>query len=139
MPVVKKGNDGLILVGLLSAAAIYAFSKKVFGIDCSDGNLLVLEDVKYDFRKMSITPFAAIAIAEQQFFSMKGVGTDEVALLSSLAGLNADDLKAILRYFGRRKYPASSEPMNLIQWYNHELSGKTFEEMCKIWKKAKVI
>lgn len=76
-------------------------------------------------------------IAELQRKALVGAGTNEEILFLSLEGLNADDLKVVFMDFGLQARGADFigfTRMDLIDWYNKELSGKDLEKMRTIWK-----
>ncbi len=84
-------------------------------------------------------------IADTQFNCMKGLGTNEDYLFSSIEQLNGEELKAVYNAFGSRNYSITGQQgitaennilgvkLDLFGWYKKELSKKELTKMRMLW------
>jgi len=101
-----------------------------------------LKKIKTEKAKLSRSIAELSLIADLQLTYMENPGTDEKGLFNSLEGLNSEDLKEVFNQFGKKEYALGTyqgeialigENLNLLQWYNEELSGEDLKKMRKIW------
>lgn len=84
-------------------------------------------------------------IADNQYLAMNKYGTDTQLLFESLSNLNAEDLRAVNKFFGKRcstisLFPGTSQCispyLNLFQWYNEELGESDLIKINELWLKS---
>ena len=101
--------------------------------------------IKVDESKLPGDPTKYANIADIQYNAMNAYGTDTSALFNSLKGLDANELKAVAKAFGKRASTISIIPgteqsisgnRTIFDWYNTELWEWTgnLDKMKAIWK-----
>jgi len=134
---------------LLGGVSIYIF-KKYFSSDTitSGGKSFDPSTIKIDIPLLSKSENYLKLVADSQFLAMDKYGTDEDLIFKSLEGLNAEDLKLVNKYFGKRcsriyLLPGVSQCispyLNLFEWYSQELDASDLEKIKAIWFKTGLI
>ena len=134
---------------LLGGVSIYIF-KKYFSSDTitSGGKSFDPSKIKIEPTLLSKSENYLNIVADSQYLAMDMYGTDEDLLFKSLDGLNAEDLKLVNKYFGKRcsriyLLPGVSQCispyLNLFEWYSQELDATDLEKMKAIWLKTGLI
>lgn len=88
-----------------------------------------------DSNKLTISQAQANSIAQEVYYAMKDMGSDEDKIEDLLIGraLTNEDIKLIVQAFGTKKYNNFGSPMfdwmggddmNLMQWLDLETSGR---------------
>jgi len=91
--------------------------------------------------KVSVGNVEAEQIADLLYNAMNRIGTDEDAIFSALDGLGTEDFAVIFTKFGVKDYSDGGSPsklmyalnayssLNLVEWFNRELSKKHYNRL----------
>ncbi len=84
-------------------------------------------------------------IADAQYSSLRELGFNKSVLFGTLFGLNKDDLIYVYNIFGKKARSFGGSPfgfigykLDLMQWYDKELTGENRMRMYDIWKKTEI-
>ncbi len=108
----------------------------------------MFQKINNDKTKLSKTKAELELIAKMQVTYMGNMGTEEKEIFESIEGLNPNDLIELYNIFGEKEYAFGTyqgemaligNKLNLLQWYNEELSGEDLAKMREIWKKTGLI
>lgn len=139
---------GSILVWIAVAVVIIMFGKRLFSkgglfsfgsdgtTDTADVQKKLVDGTLVDPKKMSKSNQEIQQRAEKLDKAMRDWGTDVSAILQSLSGLNAEDLRAIYKAFGFRQETLFGIPTfqgNLFAWFEAELSGTDLAQVKQIF------
>ncbi len=114
-----------------------------------------LEDMsrKIDTRKLSFTDISYINMANALYNAMRDSGTNEATIFANMRALKTDmDFYKLVEKFGIRKYTLTGDTLSgafnlmfgsmnldLLGWFEQELSEADLEEMRLILRKINVI
>lgn len=77
--------------------------------------------------------FTAIAIANKLYEAMKGVGTDESAILEALTPLTETMFSQVVEAFGKKSYLTITPPFvasgDLVHWLKSELTSSEYNRL----------
>lgn len=91
-----------------------------------------------NYPSSSLSQVQALAIADRLYAAMKGLGTDEVAVMKALSGLDYNDFVKVYEAFGKRQYstfwgnigdPLTSKDHHLITWLTNELKPSEIKQL----------
>lgn len=129
----KRLLNSAAFLFIVSALVLYAVYRLILSFlsDKPHNAPLDASELRYD---LSVYADRADAI----YNAMYGLGTDESAVFSALAGMNREELIAIYNAFGSRRYDSltgafTSRKMDLIGFFNDEFSGPDLDRLRAIY------
>jgi hypothetical protein len=133
---ISPGTIKLILVAIVVIILIIGSKKlfnKLFGMSATEeAKTGILNDLDINKAKMSKTDMDCKTIADSLYLKMKGWGTkDEDWIVETFESCTPDDLKAIYKAFGLRKYNIAKQNLNLTDFLGLELNEE-YLDRCRV-------
>jgi hypothetical protein len=123
-------NKNVILYSTAAVVGVVALVKLFPGKDTTGNGEPVFDEPTNNDTQNG---FTAIAIANKLYEAMKGVGTDESAILEALTPLSETMFAQVVEAFGKKSYITLVPPFvasgDLIHWLKSELTSSEYKRL----------